>query len=237
MTYLTVVTDIDIAEASDEAIVVRVVAGETAAFETLVRRHNRRVFRAVRAILKTDDEAEDVMQEAYVSAFAHLAAFGGRARFSTWLVRIAVHEALRRLRQGKRLVSMDETQLEEEPMATTRDPEGAASDLELRKLLEDAVDTLPVGFRAVFVMRAVEGMSVGEIAEALDIPEETVRTRHHRARGLLRSGLTERMDTVAPQAFDFHLSRCDRVAAGVLARIARIDRDPESSGRGRGTKL
>lgn len=219
MSYLTAVAGTDSADATDEAIVARVIGGDTAAFEALMRRHNRRVFRATRAILRSDDEAEDAMQEAYVSAFSHLKDFGGRARFSTWLVRIAVYEALGRLRRGKRLISLDDADFEEEPMATTRDPEEAASDVELRGLLEQAVDTLPVGFRAVFVMRAVEGMSVTETAEALDIPEETVRTRLHRARGLLRQDLAEKLDAVAPQAFDFHLSRCDRVASAVMARI------------------
>lgn len=210
---------VGLTDEADEAIVARVVAGDTAAFERLVRRHNQRMFRAARAILKNDDEAEDAMQEAYVSAFAHLTQFGGRARFSTWLVRIAVYEALGRLRRDKRLTSLDEATLEDEPMARTRDPEEAASDLELRELLEASVDTLPVGFRTVFVMRAVEGLSVGETAEALAIPEETVRTRLHRARGLLRSDLQAKLETVAPSSFAFHLSRCDRVAAAVLARI------------------
>jgi RNA polymerase sigma-70 factor (ECF subfamily) len=219
MSYLTPVAETENADASDEAIVARVIAGDTAAFELLVRRHNRRVFRACRAILKSDDEAEDAMQEAYVAAFSHLRDFGGRARFSTWLVRIAVYEALGRLRRGKRLTLLDEVDLEEEPTAMTRNPEDAASDHELRALLEHAVDELPVGFRAVFVMRAVEEMSVSETAEALDIPEETVRTRLHRARGLLRKDLAAKIESSAPRAFEFHLWRCDRVAAIVLARI------------------
>jgi RNA polymerase sigma-70 factor, ECF subfamily len=221
MGYLAPVADMGSIEASDESLVARVVAGDTAAFEGLMRRHNRRVFRATRAILSSDDEAEDAMQEAYVSAFTHLRDFGGRSRFSTWLVRIAVYEALGRLRRGKRLTSLDDAALEEEPMATTRSPEGAASDVELRALLETAVDALPVGFRTVFVMRAVEELSVEETAEALDIPAETVRTRHHRARAFLRDTLAQQLEAVAPQAFEFHLSRCDRVAAAVLARIRR----------------
>jgi RNA polymerase sigma-70 factor (ECF subfamily) len=208
-------------QASDEAIIARVLAGDTGAFEAIVRRHDRALFRATRAILRNDDEAEDAVQEAYVSAFSHLGDFGGRARFSTWLVRIAVYEALGRLRRGKRLTSLEDEQLEEEPMTATRNPEQATGDNELRELLERAVDSLPLGFRAVFVMRAVEGLSVEETAEALDIPEETVRTRHHRARGLLRQDLSEKIDQVAPQAFDFHLSRCDRIAAAVLSRIRR----------------
>jgi RNA polymerase sigma-70 factor (ECF subfamily) len=215
------------AEDSDESLVARVLAGETAAFEQIMRRHNRRIFRAARAILRNDTEAEDVMQEAYVSAFQHLGDFAGRARFSTWLVRIAVYEALGRLRKSKRLTSLDDespdavaTGYEQEvSMSTARSPEEAASDVEMRALLETAVDALPIAFRTVFVMRAVEEMTVGEVAEALEIPEETVRTRLHRARGLLRDALAHRVDAAAPSAFDFHLSRCDRVVDAVLKRI------------------
>src|SRR6476661_3354105 len=122
MAHLTVVADTSDGDAPDEAIVARVLAGDTAAFERLVRRHNRRLFRATRAILRNDDDAEDAMQEAYVSAFAHLKDFGGRARFSTWLVRIAVYEALGRLRRGKRITFLDDAD-EEEPMALTKNPE------------------------------------------------------------------------------------------------------------------
>lgn len=222
MGYLASVAESGSADCGDESLVARVVAGDTAAFEGLMRRHNRRVFRATRAILRNDEEAEDAMQEAYVSAFAHLRDFGGRARFSTWLVRIAVYEALGRLRRGKRLTSLEDVELEEEPMATTRSPEGHASDVQLRAVLEEAIDALPVVFRTVFVMRAVEELSVEETAEALDIPPETVRTRHHRARALLRDSLGATLEASAPQVFDFHLARCDRVVFGVLDRIKRL---------------
>ncbi len=206
---------------SDEAIVARVVAGDTPAFELLMRRHNQRVFRAIRSVLKDADEAEDVMQQAYVAAFTHLAEFAGRARFSTWLVRIAIHEALARRRRTARMTSLDDTDaIEEEPMAKTRSPEDATSDLELRALLDEAVDALPLAFRTVFVMRAVEEMSSSDAAEALGIPEETVRTRLHRARGLLRETLAQRLERAAPSVYEFHLSRCDRVVSAVLARIA-----------------
>ena len=205
---------------TDESVVARVVAGETALFELLMRRHNRRVYRAIRAILRADDDVEDVMQAAYVAAYSHLAEFGGRARFSTWLTRIAVHEALGRLRRGRRTTSLDDVDLEE-PMATTRSPEGAASDRELGKVLERAIDELPIGFRAVFMLRAVEDMDVSETALALEIPEETVRTRLHRARALLRDNLAKTLEDAAPQAFEFHLSRCDRVVAAVMPRIRR----------------
>ena len=206
------------AEPTDEAIVERVLGGETALFELVMRRHNRRVFRATRAILRDDAEAEDAMQDAYVSAYQHLAEFGGRARLSTWLVRIAVHAALARLRRKRVAAAVDDRDLEEATMPNTpvRSPEDAVSDAELRAVLEQSIDALPVAFRAVFVLRAVEDMSVAETAEALGIPEETVRTRLHRARGLMREELQKRLDRVAKNAFDFHLSRCDRVVARVL---------------------
>jgi RNA polymerase sigma-70 factor, ECF subfamily len=209
---------------TDDAIVARVLEGDTAAFELLMRRHNQRVFRATRAVLHDDDEAEDAMQAAYVSAYTHLRDFGGRSAFSTWLTRIAIHEAFARLRKAKRTASLDDTEIQEEEMAQTRSPEDAASDVELRALLEDAVDSLPLGFRTVFVMRAVEEMSAVDVAVALGIPEETVRTRLHRARGLLRDRLAKQLEDSAPQAYGFHLSRCDRVVAAVLARLKENDR-------------
>jgi RNA polymerase sigma-70 factor, ECF subfamily len=209
---------------TDEAIVARVLEGDTAAFELLMRRHNQRVFRATRAVLHDDDEAEDAMQAAYISAYTHLRDFGGRAAFSTWLTRIAIHEALARLRKAKRTASLDDVEIEEEQMADTRSPEDAASDVELRAALEEAVDSLPLGFRTVFVMRAVEEMSAVDVAVALGIPEETVRTRLHRARGLLRDRLAKKLEDSAPQAYAFHLSRCDRVVAAVLARLKENDR-------------
>lgn len=208
---------------NDDAIVARVLAGDTAAFELLMRRHNARVFRATRAVLRNDDEAEDAMQAAYVSAYTHLRDFSGRAAFSTWLTRIAVHEAFARLRKAKRTESLDD-EIEEVEMSEGRSPEEAASDGEMRSLLEEAVDSLPLGFRTVFVMRAVEEMSAVDVAEALGIPEETVRTRLHRARGLLRDRLAKKLEDSAPNAYGFHLSRCDRVVAAVLARLKEIDR-------------
>lgn len=210
----------------DEAVVASVLAGDVAQFEVLMRRHNRRLFRTARAILRSDDDAEDAMQDAYVAAYQHLREWQGRAKLSTWLVRITVHAALARIRKGKRITSLEdldaldggESALEEQRMKT-RSPEDAASDGELRVALEQAVDELPPTFRTVFVMRAVEEMSVTETAEALEIPEETVRTRLHRARGMLREDLSRRLEPTAKHAFGFHLSRCDRVVAAVFRRI------------------
>ena len=179
---------------TDEEIVARVCAGEQGLFEVLMRRHNLRVYRAARAILHDDNETEDVMQDAYVRAYEHLHDFEGRARFSTWLTRIAVNEAFARVRRGKRFDTLDS--FTEEPfMSTTR------------------------AFRMVFVLRAVEGMSGAEVAECLGIAEETVKTRLFRARRRLQEMLVESIEPALPSIYEFHLSRCDRVVAAVLHRI------------------
>lgn len=205
---------------TDEEIVARVRAGDIAMFEQLMRRHNARVYRAARAILRDDREAEDVMQDAYVRAYEHLADFEGRAQFSTWITRIAVNEALARVRRTKRFDSL-ESHPEEASMITHEgsSPEQQASDVELRAVLETAVAQLPDDFRSVFVLRAVEGMSGVEVAECLGIPEDTVKTRLHRARGRLQEMLIASAEPVLPTVYAFHLSRCDRVVAAVLRRI------------------
>ena len=188
-----------------------------------MRRYNRRLFRAVRAILKDDAEVEDVIQEAYVSAYAHLADFSGRARFSTWLTRIAVHEAFGRLRKRRRSESWDLTNGEEEQIMTpTPSPEKHASDGELRKLLEQVVETLPETFRTVFVLRAVEQLSVAETSEVLGIPEDTVKTRLHRARGLLQSRLEEHVGDRVPELYDFQGAQCDAIVDRVLRRLKSL---------------
>lgn len=205
---------------TDEEIVSRICAGEGNLFELLMRRHNPRVYRAARAILRDDSEAEDVMQDAYVRAYEHLRDFEGRARFSTWLTRIAVHEALARVRRQKRYETLD-PHAEESSMTEgkTGDPEQETSDVEMRAVLEKAMTRLPDEFRAVFVLRAVEGMSGAEVAECLGIPEDTVKTRLHRARAKLQDMLVESIEPALTHTYSFHLSRCDRVVAGVLRRI------------------
>jgi RNA polymerase sigma-70 factor (ECF subfamily) len=213
----------------DDEIVARVCAGEASLFELVMRRYNARIFRAVRAIVRDNDEAEDVMQQAYVNAYVHLAAFEGRASLSTWLTRIAVHEALARARQSKKWSRFDDDDSTEYPAMTTmsqpaRNPEKSAGDRELLGVLEDAIDALPGVFRAVFVLRVLEEMSAVETGQALDIPEETVKTRLFRARGLLKDALMERAGAATPRAFEFHLSRCDRVVAAVLRKIAGASR-------------
>jgi RNA polymerase sigma-70 factor (ECF subfamily) len=213
----------DAMQLSDDEVIERVRGGDVDSFEQVMRRYNQRIYRTVRAILKEDDEAIDVMQEAYVSAFTHLADFSGRARFSTWLTRIAVHEALARLRKRKRLTPLEDTDTEEMRMASPNPgPESGASDGELRILLEEAVDTLPETFRTTFVLRSIEQLSVAETAEILGIPEETVKTRHHRARERLQHALTSRVGSALPELFGFHRPRCDKVVANVLARLRAL---------------
>ncbi len=199
---------------TDEEIIARVRAGELQLFELLMRRHNRRIYRTARAILRNDGEAEDVMQDTYVRAYAHLQEFEGRARFTTWLTRIAVHEALARVRRGRRFETFDAHAEETQSMATVPhpSPEQQASDREMRSLLESAIDGLSDEFRAVFVLRAVEEMSGAETAECLGIPEETVKTRLFRARARLQETLLEALEPTAPPAYCRHSTCRDAIA-------------------------
>jgi RNA polymerase sigma-70 factor (ECF subfamily) len=208
---------------ADEEVVRRVLAGEVALYEVIMRRHNRRLYRVARSILRDDDESTDVMQDAYVRAYAHLGQFAGGSTFATWLTRIAVHEALARLRRRRRNASLDdEFGNEDEVMAPSdRTPEQRAHDSELRTLLEEAVDGLPSAFRTVFVLRTVEEMSTADVAAALAIPEDTVKTRLHRARLMLQRALADRVEATSRDAFVFARPRCDRVVAQVLRQIAK----------------
>jgi RNA polymerase sigma-70 factor (ECF subfamily) len=210
---------------ADEDVVKRVLAGETALYEILMRRYNQRLYRVARSILRNDVDAEDVMQEAYVRAYQHLNQFAVEAKFSTWLTKIAVYEALGRLRRQGRTENLDsvldsDRHVMARMTSDTRDPERQAYDHELRVVLEGAVDSLPEIYRMVFVLRSVEGLSVAETAGCLDIGAEAVKTRLHRARSLLRKDLQERASLVTAQTFPFHLSRCDRVVEAVFRRIA-----------------
>jgi RNA polymerase sigma-70 factor (ECF subfamily) len=208
---------------SDGEIVERVRAGDRASYEILMRRHNQRVYRAVRSILADESEVEDVMQDAYLSAYRGLGAFAGRARFSTWLVRIAVHHAIDRVRRSGRFVPFDplrEDELEAWTGAASRtgDPERALGDRELARRLEDAIDALPAPFRTAWVLRELEGMTTSDAAECLGVEEGTVKTRLHRARRLLREALGPELGAARGAAFRFAGARCDRIVAGVLER-------------------
>ncbi|MCI0672883.1 MAG: RNA polymerase sigma factor, partial [Myxococcaceae bacterium] len=179
------------AQLSDEEVARRVCAGETALFEVLMRRYNARVYRAVRSCLRDEGAVEEVMQQAYLRAFTHLDQFSGAARLSTWLVRIAVNEALMRRRREVRLhVVADVEELSGGPdMEPVPSPEDRAARRELASLLERAVDSLSEGYRTTFVLREVEGLSTAETAEVLGVSEDVVKTRLHRAKGQVRDAL------------------------------------------------
>jgi RNA polymerase sigma-70 factor, ECF subfamily len=207
-------------DTSDEEVVKRVLAGEKALYEIVIRRYNQRLYRVARSILRDDAEAEDVMQEAYVRAYEHLSQFAGEARFSTWLTKIAVYEALGRVRRRGRTEDLDaDVHTMDKVRSATRDPERQAYDRELRFVLERAIDALPEIYRLVFTLRMVEGLTVAETAGCLEIGVEAVKTRLHRARSLLRRDLEQRAGVVTAQVFPFHLARCDRVVDAVFRRI------------------
>jgi RNA polymerase sigma-70 factor (ECF subfamily) len=213
------------ASQSDEEVVQQVLDGDTPLFELLMRRHNERLYRAARAITRDEAEAEEVMQQAYVNAFTSLRQFQGQARFATWLTRIAINEALSRVRRSGRYEPFDEQSSNVEafmPLNTAPDPERQAFTGELRDLLESAIDALPDGAREVFVLRDVEGLSTAETAASLGVSDDVVKTRLSRARGSLRRLLLQRAGAATPEAFRFYRPRCDRVVANVLARLAAI---------------
>ena len=211
---------------SDEEVVRRVLDGETALFELLMRRYNQRLYRVARAILRDGSEAEDVMQDAYVRAYEHLSQFAGRAQFSTWLTRIAIHEALARAQRRKRVdqLGVNEWSNGEGEMniaATALNPEEQLSVSELGQALEIAILSIPDQYRLVLMMRDVEQLSTAETAAALDLSEENVKVRLHRARAMVRKNLFARAGAEEPRAFGFMGERCDRVVARVMERIAR----------------
>ena len=216
----------------DSELAGRVARDDHAAFETLMRRHNSRLFRVARAILRDDAEAEDVVQDTYLHVYRHIAEFRGGAQLATWLTRIVINQALMCLRRRKRdrvVVPFGERWATErgvdpeQPEAEvanedSESPPGILLRGEIRRLLERRIDDLPIAFRTVFVMRDVEDMSVQETAECLAIPAATVRTRLFRARALLREALARDLDAATVEVFGFAGERCDRIVAGVLAR-------------------
>jgi RNA polymerase sigma-70 factor (ECF subfamily) len=213
-------------EHSDAELVHGIAANDHAAFERLMRRYNSRLFRVARAILKDDAEAEDAVQDAYLEAYRHIGEFRGQSQVATWLTRIAINQALMRLRRHKRdrVVVPFPTEGGGTVAAEVVDhkaesPADATLRAEIRTVVESRIDELPPAFRAVFVMRDVEEMSVQETAECLGIPAATVRTRLFRARALLREALTRDVDTATLEVFGFAGQRCDRIIARVLAAL------------------
>ena len=209
-------------EDTDEALVQRARARDGAAFELLMRRHNQRVYRVVRSLLRDADEIEDVIQQSYLQAFLHLDQFGGNARWSTWVCRIAINEALARIRQRGRFVSIDAAS--EEAMADFSkgpdgDPERKAAGREFGAMVEQAIDGLPDIYRSVLILREIEGMTTEETAAVLGVEIDVVKTRLHRARAALRSAIENRVGEQMQSAFTFGNERCDRVVAAVLAKL------------------
>ncbi|HVS77321.1 MAG TPA: RNA polymerase sigma factor [Steroidobacteraceae bacterium] len=216
------------ADSDDEATLVkRVLAGEHLAFGILMRRFNRRLYRLARAIVRDSAEAEDVLQESYLSAFRSLGTFRGESSVSTWLSRLVINECLARVRRDKRRqnvvplsASPSDRELDAAPADEAASPDVLADRAQMRAILERRIDALPESFRAVFIMRSVEELSVEETAECLGIPEETVRSRHFRAKGLLREALAREVDLAERGLFEFAGARCDRIIARVLSVIA-----------------
>jgi RNA polymerase sigma-70 factor (ECF subfamily) len=232
----------------DAALIAQVLSGDTAAFEPLMRRYNRVLYRTARSIVKDDAEAEDALQEAYLQAYRSLSAFRAESRLLTWLTRIVVNAAVARLRKSARRAQIIRLDCDMEPnqepeqdprqnrehyaSGNTADggqveqPEQAAMRAETRRLLEQKLDQLPEAFRTVFVLREMEEMSVEEVSAALGIPEATVRTRHFRGRSMLRESLSREMDIALGEAFGFDGERCDRIVAGVLQRLPDAGDEP-----------
>lgn len=219
----------DPSDLNDQQLAEHIASGDTLAMQVLMRRHNQLLFRAARSVLKDDSEAEETVQDAYLLAFRAMHGFRGESRLGTWLTRIVINEALGRARKNQRraqIIPLESSGLMNEerespaiPDASDLNPENSAMRAEARRLVESKIDTLPDAFRSVFVLRALEDMSVEEVAHSLGIEEATVRTRYFRARGMLREALAREIDMSMENAFGFAGHRCDRIVAAVLAQV------------------
>jgi RNA polymerase sigma-70 factor (ECF subfamily) len=210
----------------DAELVRRTLERDEAAVRAIMTANNRRLYRLARSILRNDAEAEDVVQETYVRAFTHLAEFRGASSLATWLARIAINEALGRLRRDRPAVELSllphggvDAEIIPFPLATTDDPERSMAQREIREVVERAIDELPDAFRLVFVARVIEGMNVEETADLLDLRAETVKTRLHRARAMLRDKVERKIGPVVLEAFPFAGQRCARLTNAVLQRL------------------
>jgi RNA polymerase sigma-70 factor (ECF subfamily) len=212
----------EIMASGDLELAQRALARDGVAFRTIMKTHNQRLYRIARGVVRNDSEAEDVVQEAYVRAFAHLDSFRGDASLGTWLSRIVINEALGRLRKRRRTVAMPENpqaEIIQFPLNPSDDPERTMAQRQILALVERATDSLPDVYRMVFVARVIEGLSIEETAELLDVRPETVKTRLHRARALLRKALDDQIGPVLLDAFPFAGQRCERLTAAVMKRL------------------
>jgi RNA polymerase sigma-70 factor (ECF subfamily) len=225
MSVTSSIANPEVRDCSDEQIVERILAGDAGLFELLMRRHNQRIYRIVRSIVDDDGEAEDVMQDAYVRAYEHLGQFEGRSTFITWLTRIAMHEAFARAQRLKRQTSLDSDEVSSKmklASSSTASPEKSAATGELRVALEAAILALPPKYRSVIMTRDVEEMTTAEAAATLELSEDLVKVRLHRARALVRRALFRQSGQCARDLFPFQAPRCNRVVAGVMARISEV---------------
>lgn len=215
--------------ADDEgSIVRRIAAGDRSAFELLMRRHNQRLYRLARAVLRDETEAQDALQEAYLAAYRSIGQFRGDAALSTWLSRLVLNECLGRLRRSTRRENVipmtgakTDPELEMSNVAAPDldQPDRKVGRAQMRTLIERKLDELPESFRVIFVLRSVQELSVEDIAQSLGLPEATVRTRHFRARSLLREALAQEIDLAERDLFEFGGSQCDGVVAKVMTRL------------------
>jgi RNA polymerase sigma-70 factor, ECF subfamily len=211
---------------SDGELLRRMRGGDADAFAVVMRRNNQRLYRLARGILRDEDDAQEAVQEGYIRAFTHLSGFKEQASLATWLARIVSNEALGTLRRRRAAIDIGtvaDTLAADSPAdmpdPASINPERAAARQEIRRAIESAVDALPAPFRTVFVLRAIEQLSTSETAAALGIPQETVKTRFHRANRLLRESLSEHFGAIWDNAFPFGGAHCDRIVANVLARL------------------
>jgi RNA polymerase sigma-70 factor, ECF subfamily len=211
-------------QSGDFDLVRRALTRDADAFRTIMRTHNRRLYRIARGVVRNDGEAEDIVQEAYLSAFAHLNTFRGDSSLATWLSRIVINEARGRLRKQRRASAVaatfvEDAQIIQFPLSTNDDPERAMAQRQILQLIERATDKLPNLYRIVFVARVIEGLSIEETANLLAIRPETVKTRLHRARHLVRKQLDEQIGPVLLDAFPFAGRRCERLTAAIMQRL------------------
>lgn len=217
-----VLTAVPSAASDDMQLVRRALERDGDAFRTIIKTHNQRLYRIARGVVRNDSEAEDIVQEAYVKAFAHLDAFRGDSSLATWLLRIVINEALGRLRKRRRTVAMPENPQAEIirfPLNPSDDPERTMAQRQILQLVERATDSLPDVYRTVFVARVIEGLSIEETADLLGVRPQTVKTRLHRARALVRKALDDQIGPVLLDAFPFAGRRCERLTSAVMRRL------------------
>ena len=210
---------------SEEQIIEKIKKGDKQLYEQIVRKYNQRLYRVARAIIRNESDIEDVIQDTYLKAYLALAKFENRSQFSTWITRILINNANERLRKRDRETTVDnfvEMQEKFESSSEKESPHFTVSNNELKKVLEEAIDSLPENLRTVYMLREVEGMSVAETSECLGLSEENVKTRLHRAKAFLKDELYRRTQGDI-DVFRFGFERCDQMVVRVMLQLDRIN--------------